>query len=81
MLVVVLSSKVVKAMAKLHPLSALFFFPQVGLLNWSAVHHYWKAGWYLVGIESSFLFLVCCSWSVPSWGSLGSVGNLSLSKL
>jgi len=36
---VVLSSKVVKAMAKLQSLISKLFSPQVGLLNWSAVHH------------------------------------------
>ena len=40
MALVVMSSKVVKAMAKLQSWSAISLSPQVGLLNWSGVHHY-----------------------------------------
>ena len=60
----VISSKEVKAMAKLHPWSAIFSFHKSVSLDGVLSTTTGKAGWYLMGKESSFLFLGCCSWLV-----------------
>jgi len=66
MALVVMSSKVVKAMAKLQSRSAISLSPQVGLLNWSTVHHYWGRV-VLIGDGEQLLVPGLLLMACPSW--------------